>query len=126
MGGMQMKTVLVIEDNEDNMILITFILEKKGYNVLGAETGQQGFDMALKSRPDFIILDIQLPDMDGLEVLQKIRNSEIDGGTPVIAMTSYAMVGDREKMMAAGCNGYIEKPIDPEKVMSQIREIIGE
>ncbi len=121
-----MKTVLVIEDNEDNVILIAFILEKNGYNVIKAETGQQGFDVALEARPDFIILDIQLPDLDGLEVLQKIRNSEIDGNIPVIAMTSYAMVGDHEKMMAAGCNGYIEKPIDPEKVMSQIREIIGE
>ena len=122
-----MKTVLVIEDNEDNMKLITFILEKNGYKVLGAEAGQQGVDVALEARPDFIILDIQLPDMYGLEVLKKIRNSEIDSGViPVIAMASYDMVGGREKMMAAGCNGYIEKPIDPEKVMSQIREIIGE
>ncbi len=121
-----MKTALVIEDQDDNMELITFILEKNGYKVLKAETGQQGFDIALERRPDFIILDIQLPDMDGLEVLQKIRSSEIDGSIPVIAMTSYAMVGDREKMMAAGCNGYIEKPIDPEKVVSQIRRIIGE
>ncbi len=121
-----MKTVLVIEDNDDNMELITFILEKNGYKVLKAETGQQGFDMALERRPDFIILDIQLPDMDGLEVLRKIRNSEIDSSIPVIAMTSYAMVGDREKMMAAGCNGHIEKPIDSEKVVSQIRHILGE
>ena len=121
-----MKTALVIEDNSDNMELITFILEKNGYKVIKAETGQQGFDVALERRPDFIILDIQLPDMDGLEVLRKIRNSEIDSGMPVIAMTSYAMVGDREKMMAAGCDGYIEKPIDPEKVVSQIRRIIGE
>ncbi|MEE9200244.1 MAG: response regulator [Candidatus Brocadiales bacterium] len=121
-----MKTVLVIEDNVDNMELISLILEKNGYKVLKAETGQQGFDMALEARPDFIILDIQLPDMDGLEVLRKIRSSEIDSGIPVIAMTSYAMVGDREKMMAAGCNGYIEKPIDLEKVIGQIREILGE
>jgi CheY-like chemotaxis protein len=121
-----MKTVLVIEDNDDNMELITFILEENGYKVLKAETGRQGFDMALKSRPDFIILDIQLPDIDGLEVLRKIRSLEIDGSIPVIAMTSYAMVGDREKMMVAGCNGYIEKPIDPETVINQIREIIGE
>ena len=102
------------------------ILEQNGYKVIKAETGQQGFDVALEARPDFILLDIQLPDMDGLEVLRKIRGSEIDGDIPVIAVTSYAMVGDREKMMAAGCNGYIEKPIDPEKVIGQIREIIGE
>ncbi|MCB7129039.1 MAG: response regulator, partial [Candidatus Brocadiales bacterium] len=80
----------------------------------------------LEARPDFILLDIQLPDMDGLEVLQKIRSSEIDGGIPVIAVTSYAMSGDSERMMAAGCNSYIEKPIDPDKFVDQIREILGE
>ncbi|MCB7128358.1 MAG: response regulator, partial [Candidatus Brocadiales bacterium] len=100
-----MKTALVIEDNVDNMELISLILEKNGYKVLKAETGQQGFDVALEARPDFILLDIQLPDMDGLDVLRKIRSSKIDSGIRVIAMTSYAMVGDREKMMAAGCNG---------------------
>ncbi len=121
-----MKTVLVVEDNPDNMELITFILEENGYKVLGAETGEQGLDIALKSRPDFIILDIQLPDMDGLELVRQIRSSEIDGDIPTIAMTSYAMAGDREKAMAAGFNGYIEKPIDPEKVIGQIRNIIGE
>lgn len=121
-----MKTALVIEDNADNMELITVILEKSGYKVIKAETGQQGFEMAMETSPDFIILDIQLPDMDGLEVLQMIRNSKINGDIPVIAMTSFAMAGDREKVIAAGCNGYIEKPIDPEKVINQIREIIGE
>ncbi|MGR3173650.1 MAG: response regulator [Candidatus Scalindua sp.] len=121
-----MKTALVIEDNADNMELITVILAKSGYKVIKAETGQQGFEMAMETSPDFIILDIQLPDMDGLEVLQMIRNSKINGDIPVIAMTSFAMAGDREKVIAAGCNGYIEKPIDPEKVINQIREIIGE
>ena len=120
-----MKTVLVIEDNKDNMELITFILENNGYKTIKAETGQQGLDIAREARPEFIILDIQLPDIDGLEVVQKLRSSEIDGTIPIIAMTSFAMVGDREKMMAAGCNGYIEKPISPEKVMNQIRDIIG-
>ena len=121
-----MKTALVIEDNVDNMELITVILEKSGYKVIKAETGQQGFELAMETSPDFIILDIQLPDMDGLEVLQMIRNSKINGDIPVIAMTSFAMAGDREKVIAAGCNGYIEKPIDPAKVIDQIREIIGE
>ena len=121
-----MKTALIIEDNADNMELITFILESNGYRTLQAETGQQGFDLALAARPDFIILDIQLPDMDGLEVLRMIRDSEADGTIPVIAMTSYAMAGDREQLLAAGCTGYIEKPIDPGKVVRQVRQIIGE
>jgi CheY-like chemotaxis protein len=121
-----MKTALVIEDNVDNMELMRQLLEANGYKVLKAETGQQGFDVALEARPDFILLDIQLPDIDGLEVLQKIRSSEIKDDIPVIAVTSYAMAGDREKIMAAGCNSYIEKPIDPEKVISRIRQILGE
>ena len=82
--------------------------------------------MARGERPDFIILDIQLPDIDGTEVLQKIRRSEIGNSIPVIAMTSYAMSGDREKLLSAGCDGYIEKPIDPALVISQIQRVIEE
>ena len=121
-----MKTALVIEDNPDNMVLITRFLEKFGYRTLQAVTGMEGFEMALQKRPDFIILDIQLPDIEGTEVLRKIRSSEIGTNTPIIAMTSYAMSGDREKLLSAGCDGYIEKPIDPERVISQIRRLTGE
>jgi two-component system, cell cycle response regulator DivK len=121
-----MKTALIIEDNPDNMVLITRFLEKFGYRAIQASTGMEGFEMALQKRPDFIILDIQLPDIEGTEVLRKIRSSEIGNSIPVIAMTSYAMSGDRERLLAAGCNGYIEKPIDPERVISQIRRLTGE
>lgn len=121
-----MKTALIIEDNPDNMVLITRFLEKFGYQTLQAVTGMEGFNMALQERPDFIILDIQLPDIEGTEVLRKIRSSEIGNSIPVIAMTSYAMSGDREKLLSAGCDGYIEKPIDPERVISQIRHLTGE
>jgi CheY-like chemotaxis protein len=121
-----MKQALVIEDNEDNIVLIRFILEKHGYQTIAAEDGKTGIDMAIKEKPDFIILDIQLPDMDGLDVLKAIRASGANGDTPVIAMTSYAMGGDRERFMQAGCSGYIEKPIDPETVMAEIRDVIGE
>jgi two-component system, cell cycle response regulator DivK len=121
-----MKTALIIEDNPDNMVLITRFLEKFGYRTLQAVTGMEGFEMALQKRPDFIILDIQLPDIEGTEVLRKIRSSEIGNSIPVIAMTSYAMSGDRERLLSAGCDGYIEKPIDPERVISQIRLLTGE
>ena len=121
-----MKEVLVVEDNEDNMELISFLLERNGYMAKKALTGQQGIDLALEAKLDFIILDIQLPDINGTDVLKEIRKSKINGDVHVIAMTSYAMSGDREKMVESGCNGYIEKPIDPEKVIDQIREIIGE
>lgn len=121
-----MKTALIIEDNPDNMVLITRFLEKFGYRTLQAGTGMEGFEMALQKRPDFILLDIQLPDIEGTEVLKRIRASEIGTNIPVIAMTSYAMAGDRERLLAAGCDGYIEKPIDPERIISQIRHLTGE
>jgi len=120
------KTALIIEDNPDNMVLIARLLGKADYLTIQATTGMDGFDMALQKRPDFIILDIQLPDMDGTEVLRKIRDSEIGNSIKVIAMTSYAMSGDREKLLSAGCDGYIEKPIDPARVISQIKSLIGE
>ncbi|KPA17260.1 chemotaxis protein CheY [Candidatus Magnetomorum sp. HK-1] len=120
-----MKTALVIEDNENNMELITFILEANNYKTIRSETGQMGFELALKERPDFIILDIQLPDIIGTEVLKMIRASEIGNSIPVIAMTSYAMAGDREKLLNAGCDAYIEKPIDPAIVINQIEKVVG-
>jgi two-component system cell cycle response regulator DivK len=121
-----MKTVLIIEDDDNNMELISFILESNGYQHIKAYTGQKGVDLAIEHLPEFIILDIQLPDINGLEVLKKIRASKADGHTPIIAMTSHALSGDREKLLLAGCNGYIEKPIDPNKILQQIQKILGE
>ena len=119
-----MKTALIIEDNPDNFVLIRDILELKGYTTLHAETGMQGFQMTTEQQPDFVILDIQLPDISGYEVLAKIRQSDQTRAIPVIAMTSYAMAGDRERLLNAGCDGYIEKPIDPARVMEQIHKSI--
>lgn len=120
-----MKRVLIIEDNEDNMELITFILEKHGFSTLKAASGREGIDMALREKPDLVLLDIQLPDMNGFEVLRSIRFSETDGDLPIIAVTSYAMSGDRERLLAAGCNGYIEKPINPDTIIAEIRRYTG-
>lgn len=119
-----MARVLIVEDNENNMELISFILEANGEETLKAINGLEGVQRALHERPDYIILDIQLPDIDGLEVLKRIRTSEEGNNIPIIAMTSYAMSGDKERMIKAGCNGYIEKPIDPERVINQIREVL--
>ena len=121
-----MKTALIIEDNDNNMELITFILEANGYATARAENGLDGLKTALEIKPDLIILDIQLPDIDGTIVLEEIRNSALNQLVPVIAMTSFAMAGDREKLMAAGCTGYIEKPIDPDRVVMQIESILEE
>jgi len=121
-----MTTVLIIEDNPDNMLLISDILDFEGFTIIKAETGLDGVAKAEKIKPDFIILDIQLPDIDGYEVLHRIRNSESTQTIPVVAMTSYAMAGDKERLLNAGCDGYVEKPIDPAMVMDQIRQAIGD
>ena len=119
-----MKRVLVIEDNETNLYLIRFMLEKSGYEVIEAREGAAGVELAIKEKPDLIIMDIQLPDIDGLEATKRIRASEADGEIPIIALTSYAMVGDREKALAAGCTGYIEKPINPETFMAEMEKYL--
>jgi two-component system, cell cycle response regulator DivK len=121
-----MKRALIIEDNENNMELITFILEIHGYETIRAMNGRTGYETALHEVPDFIILDIQLPDIMGTDVLKMLRSSDKCKSIPVIAMTSYAMAGDSERLLAAGCDGYIEKPINPDIVTDQIKKIIGE
>ncbi len=119
-----MKTALIIEDNENNLELIRFILEKAEYKTRFSMTGLEGVTQALTIPPDFIILDIQLPDINGLEVLKRIRNHPVGKSIPIIAMTSYAMSGDKEKLLAAGCTAYIEKPIDPMLVVGQIQQAL--
>jgi len=114
------RTVLLIEDNEQNRYLTTFLLEKAGYRVVAAEDGPKGIELARSFVPDFILLDIQLPTMDGYVVARTLRAIEALVATPIIAVTSYAMVGDREKALASGCSGYIEKPIEPATFVAQI------
>ncbi|MET0085445.1 MAG: response regulator [Sedimenticola sp.] len=121
-----MSTALVIEDNEDNQIVISMLLESAGYSVITADTGESGYRIAVEQQPDFILLDIQLPDIDGTEVLRKLRLDSSTRDIPVIAVTSYAMAGDRERLLSAGCNGYMEKPIDPDKAIRQIESILGQ
>jgi CheY-like chemotaxis protein len=120
-----MKTVLVVEDNKDNLQIITYALQRAGYEVIVAETGEEGVELAIVRRPFFIVMDINLPGIDGIEATRRIRNSEIDGSIPVVAITSYAMMGDREKILSAGCNGYFEKPFDPLTIVDQIHKLIG-
>lgn len=115
-----MKRILVVEDNEANLYLMRFLLEKIGYSVIEAKTGRQGVALAVKEKPDLILMDIQLPDIDGLEATRRIRASAAGAGVFILAVTSYAMVGDREKALTAGCTGYIEKPINPETFISEI------
>jgi two-component system cell cycle response regulator DivK len=117
------RTVLLIEDNEQNRYLTTFLLERNGYAVVIATDGPNGIREASRCLPDIVLLDIQLPGMDGYAVAAKLRQLEALGDTPIIAVTSYAMVGDREKALAAGCTGYIEKPINPDTFIDEIERI---
>jgi CheY-like chemotaxis protein len=112
--------ILIIEDNEQNMYLIKYILEDDGYEVRCASDGKEGIELAAVIRPDLILLDIQLPTMDGYAVARNLRLNPDLADVPIIAVTSYAMPGDREKTMEAGCSGYIEKPIDPDTFEEQV------
>lgn len=120
-----MKKALVIEDNKDNQKLLDYALKRAGYQVFFSENGEEGLVIALRERPAFILMDINLPGIDGIETTKRIRNSEIDGRIPIIAITSFAMVGDRERILEAGCDAYIEKPIDPITIIERIHKIIG-
>jgi two-component system cell cycle response regulator DivK len=116
--------ILIIEDNEQNMYLVNFILEKNGYHVLQASNGVEGVSLAGHQKPDLILLDIQLPIMDGYTVARELRKNKELTRIPIIAVTSYAMPGDREHALAAGCTGYIEKPIDPDTFITQVEQYL--
>ncbi len=118
------KTILLIEDNEQNRYLATFLLEKHGYTVVSASDGPMGIEMAGRVQPKAVLLDIQLPGMDGYAVARALRGNPALKNIPIIAVTSYAMPGDREKTIAAGCNGYLEKPINPETFVADIERFM--
>ena len=117
--------ILVIEDNEQNLYLIRYILEECNYEVFSAMDGKEGIIMAALLRPDLILLDIQLPIMDGYAVARHLRQNPDLEKTPIVAVTSYAMPGDREKTIEAGCTGYIEKPIDPDTFEEQVGKYLS-
>lgn len=112
--------VLVIEDNEQNLYLMRFLLEQHGFVVSEAVDGPRGIEAALREIPDMILLDIQLPLMDGYAVARELRRHDALRDLPIVAVTSYAMPDDRGKCLAAGATDYIEKPIDPESFVERI------
>jgi CheY-like chemotaxis protein len=120
-----MPKVLVVEDNKDNFKMTSYALTRAGYEVLWAERGEEGIDLALREGPLFILMDINLPGIDGMETTRRIRASDACKDVPIIAITAHAMSGDREMIISAGCNGYIEKPIDPITLVEQIHKIMG-
>ncbi len=115
---------LYIEDNEQNFYLVSFILKTRGHEVVWAKDGERGIEEAERNCPNVILLDIQLPVMDGYTVARKLRSDPRFAETPIVALTSYAMPGDCKRALDAGCTGYIEKPINPDTFVAQIEGYI--
>jgi two-component system cell cycle response regulator DivK len=115
-----MSTVLVVEDNPANMTLATFLLRSAGYSVLSAVDAESGLALARNQQPDLVLMDIQLPGMDGLEATALLKADAATRGIPVIALTALAMKGDEERIRAAGCDGYIAKPLAYKEFLATI------
>jgi two-component system cell cycle response regulator DivK len=116
-----MPNILVVEDNATNMKLSTFLLESAEYHVIGATTAEVGVALARECRPDLILMDIQLPGMDGLQATAILKADEATRHIPVIALTALAMKGDEERILAAGCDGYIAKPLDYKDFLAVVK-----
>jgi CheY-like chemotaxis protein len=119
------KTILLVEDDFMNMKLAQHVLESQGYNVLKATTGQEALQQLKASIPDLILMDVQLPDIDGMTLVRIIRAKDTTRETNILALTACAMKGDREKILKTGCNDYISKPINVETFVSTVRRYLG-
>ena len=122
---MSEKKILLVEDNPVNRRLAEFLLRSQGYQVRAATNAQEAFDTIKAERPDLILMDVQLPGMDGLEATRKLKEEPTTRDIPVVAVTSYAMKGDREKALAAGCSGYITKPIDKDTFIREVATVLS-
>lgn len=114
--------VLIVEDNQKNMKLFRDVLLAKGYRTLEATTGGEALELATEHAPDLVLMDIQLPDLDGVQSLRRLRADERTAGIPVLALTAQAMQGDRERFLAAGFDGYLSKPVDVRELIETVRE----
>jgi len=117
-------TILVIEDNPDNMTLMEEILEDEGFTVLKAFLAEEGIELLKETRPDLIIMDISLPDMDGLEATRIIKADDYTNGIPIVAITAHAFHKDRDMALSAGCDDFLTKPIDEEKLLETINRYL--
>jgi two-component system cell cycle response regulator DivK len=121
---MSRQQILVVEDQEDNRTILRDLLTSAGFEVLEAVTGEEGIQMAEAHRPDLILMDIQLPVVDGYEATRRIKSNPTLSAIPIIAVTSYAMSGDEMEAMRAGCDGYISKPFSPRSLLATVRDIL--
>ena len=119
------KTVLLVEDNEDNLIVYRTILDHVGYRVIEARDGEEGVARARAEKPDLILMDVSLPKMDGWEATRRIKADEGTRQIPIIAVTAHALDDDREKATQVGCDGYLAKPVAPRRVVEEVERFIG-
>jgi two-component system cell cycle response regulator DivK len=119
------KRILVVEDQEDNRQILRDLLGSAGYELTEAENGEEAIAAVANGRPDLILMDIQLPVMDGYEATRRIRTNPDLKSVPIIAVTSYALIGDEDKALAAGCNGYIRKPYSPRDLLAKVRSYLA-
>ena len=119
------KRILVIEDTEDNRQIIRDLLTSAGYDIVEAVTGEEGVAMAAKHRPDLILMDMQLPVLDGYEATRRIKADPDLKSIPIIVVTSYALSGDEKKARLAGCDAYVAKPFSPRQLLAIVREFVG-
>ncbi len=116
--------ILLVEDNEQNRYLVAFLLQAAGHHVIHASNGRDALDLAVRHRPDLILMDIQMPEMDGYEAARRLLANPVLTGVSIVAVTSYAMPGDRERAFRAGFHGYIEKPINPETFVAEMERFL--
>ncbi len=118
------RRILVVEDQEDNRRIVRDLLTSVGYEVIEAVTGEEGVKMAVAHTPDLILMDIQLPGLDGYEATRRIKANPALRHIPIIAVTSYALAGDETKTRSAGCDGYVAKPFSPRQLLAKINELL--
>jgi two-component system, cell cycle response regulator DivK len=121
---MSERHILVVEDNEKNLKLVRDVLQFEGYDVIEARSAEEGVTLATERPPDLVLMDVQLPGMDGVEALRQLRRSSATASIPVVAVTAFAMKDDRARLLDAGFNGYLEKPISARALGDQVREFL--
>jgi two-component system, cell cycle response regulator DivK len=125
MNEPKLKTVLLVEDNEDNLVVYRTILEHVGFRVLEARDGEEGVSRAKEHLPDLILMDISIPKIDGWEATQRLKADNSTKDIPIIALTAHALEEDRQKALQAGCDGYLAKPVEPRRVVQEVERFVG-
>ncbi len=120
------KSILIVEDNEQNLELVEYLLEQAGFRILAAKNATDARILFRQHIPDLVLMDMHLPGRDGLSIVHEFRLDPVGGKTPIVALTAYAMRGDKERFLAGGCTGYIPKPIDPKTFVSEVRQYLPE